>query len=158
MSFTEADLYEDLPMTELPVETITILQPDENKKPLQNRSFAVVLPYFNEAEFLERTLESWLNQTRKPDRLILVDNGSTDGSEVVARRVLKDTGLIDLVVVGDKINLDELERVRKKTENLINRKISVLVLNKKEYKKLAGNFNEEPFLLLLEGERLNKTT
>jgi hypothetical protein len=58
--------------------------------------------------------------------------------------------------VGEKINSEELERVRKKTENLINRKISVLVLNKKEYKKLAGNFSEEPFLLLLEGDRLNK--
>ena len=69
----------------------------------------------------------------------------------------KDTGLIDLVVVGEKINLDELERVRKKTENLINRKISVLVLNKREYKKLAGNFSEEPFLLLLEGDRPDKS-
>ena len=56
----------------------------------------------------------------------------------------KDTGLIDLVVVGEKINLEELERVRKKTEILINRKISILVLNKREYKKLAGNFSEEP--------------
>lgn len=69
----------------------------------------------------------------------------------------KDTGLIDLVVVGEKINLEELERVRKKTENLINRKISVLVLNKKEYKKLARNFSEEPLLLLLEGDSQNKS-
>lgn len=62
----------------------------------------------------------------------------------------RDTGLIDLVVVGEKINMDELERVRNKTEILIKRKISVLVLNRKEYKKLKNNFSEEPSLVLLE--------
>ncbi|NIM16779.1 MAG: glycosyltransferase [Candidatus Aminicenantes bacterium] len=101
MSFTEADLFEDLHMTELPVETITIPQPEKNKKPPRNHSFAVVLPYFNEADFLERTLESWVNQTRKPDQLILVDNGSTDGSETVARRALKDAGFIDVIYLHE---------------------------------------------------------
>jgi len=61
----------------------------------------------------------------------------------------KDSGLIDLVVVGDEINHDELERVRKKTENLINRKINVLTLSKSEYEKLAENFNNEPKFVLL---------
>jgi glycosyltransferase involved in cell wall biosynthesis len=101
VSFTEAELFKDLHMTELSVETITIPQLDKNNKPLRKRSFAVVLPYFNEADFLERTLESWLNQTRKPDQLILVDNGSTDGSETVARRVLKDTGFMDVVYLHE---------------------------------------------------------
>lgn len=61
----------------------------------------------------------------------------------------KDSGLIDLVVVGEHINHDELERVRKKTENLINRKINVLTLSKSEYEKLAENFDSEPKFVLL---------
>ena len=61
----------------------------------------------------------------------------------------KDSGLIDLVVVGNQINHDELERVRKKTENLINRKINVLTLSKNEYKKLVENFDNEPKFVLL---------
>ncbi|EHO42397.1 helix-turn-helix domain-containing protein [Caldithrix abyssi] len=64
----------------------------------------------------------------------------------------KDTGLIDLVVVGDEINFSELERVRKKTETLIERKINVLVLTDEEYLKLKETFASEPILVLLEGE------
>jgi len=61
----------------------------------------------------------------------------------------KDSGLIELVVVGEKINRREIERVRKKTEELINRKISILILNGDEYKKLKNNFSSEPGIVLL---------
>lgn len=63
----------------------------------------------------------------------------------------KDSGLIDLVIVGEKINLQELERVRLKTEGLINRKISVLALTVAEYNKLKDNLQKEAVLVLLEG-------
>ena len=65
----------------------------------------------------------------------------------------KDSGLIDLVLVGDKLNLEEIERVRIKTEILINRKIAILVLTKSEYIKLSSNFRTEPKLILLETSR-----
>ena len=61
----------------------------------------------------------------------------------------RDSGLIDLVIVGDKINLKELERVRNKTEKLIERKISTLVLNINEYNKLRSNFEKETCLVLI---------
>jgi len=61
----------------------------------------------------------------------------------------KDSGLIDLVVVGDEINNRELERVKIKTENLISRKINVLILSQTEYSKLSDNFDKEPRLVLL---------
>jgi glycosyltransferase involved in cell wall biosynthesis len=73
-------------MTESPVEIVTTRQ----------NLFSVVLPYYNEAGFLENTLLSWLNQKRKPDQIILVDNGSTDGSEAVAREVLKNIDSIEV--------------------------------------------------------------
>ena len=60
-----------------------------------------------------------------------------------------DSGLIDLVIVGEDLNIGEVERVRKKTEALINRKISILLLSASEYKKLETNFTSVPCLTLL---------
>lgn len=47
--------------------------------------FAVVLPFFNEERFLGATLASLAAQTRAPDRMILIDNASTDASLEIAR-------------------------------------------------------------------------
>ena len=62
----------------------------------------------------------------------------------------KDSGLIELVIVGDNLNTEEIERVRKKTEKLIERKISILQLTKSEYKDLETKFEKEEQLILLE--------
>lgn len=64
----------------------------------------------------------------------------------------KDSGLIDLVIVGDAINLKEVERVRLKTENLIKRKISVLVLKEDEFEQLRTTLEKDPILVLLKEE------
>lgn len=65
----------------------------------------------------------------------------------------KDSGLIDLVIVGNELNQTEIERVRKKTEKLIERKISILILNNEEYKNLKPNFDKEPSFILLESKK-----
>lgn len=65
----------------------------------------------------------------------------------------KDSGLIDLVVVGENINMQELERVRKKTETLIERKINILTLTPDEYEKLKETFLKDPILILLQEEK-----
>ena len=62
----------------------------------------------------------------------------------------KDSGLIDLVIVGDNLNTEEIDRVRKKTEKLIDRKISILQLTINEYKNLKPKFDEGDSLTLLE--------
>ena len=62
----------------------------------------------------------------------------------------KDSGIIDLVIVGDAVNLTELERVKSKTEKLIERKISYLILTNLEYEKLRQHFFESPTLVLLD--------
>jgi hypothetical protein len=61
----------------------------------------------------------------------------------------RDSGLIDLVIVGETINRDELERVRKKTEKFIRRKIATLLLNGNEYLKLKNNFQKESMFILV---------
>jgi len=42
---------------------------------------SVVINNFNYARFLPEAIESALNQTQKPADIILVDDGSTDGSQ-----------------------------------------------------------------------------
>ena len=59
-----------------------------------------------------------------------------------------DSGLIDLVLIGESVNQKEIERVRIKTEKLISRKISILILSKSEYNKLEATFSKEPKLIL----------
>ena len=46
---------------------------------------AVVIPLFQHEAFIGRTLESVLAQSRPADRIIVLDDGSTDGSLAVAR-------------------------------------------------------------------------
>ena len=60
----------------------------------------------------------------------------------------KDSGIIDLIVVGDKINQEELDRVTKKTEVLISRKIRTLKLTNAEFINLENKFKEDGLLVL----------
>jgi glycosyltransferase involved in cell wall biosynthesis len=47
---------------------------------------SVVIPVYNEEEYLEHCLESLMNQEEKPDEIIIVDNNSTDRSMEIARQ------------------------------------------------------------------------
>lgn len=57
----------------------------------------LLLPYFNEDCFLGDTLASLSRQTDRRFKLVLVDNGSTDGSNAIAREA--DNALPDIAVV-----------------------------------------------------------
>ncbi len=46
----------------------------------------VVIPCLDDADFLAVCLEALAHQTRRPDEVVVVDNGSGDGSQEVARR------------------------------------------------------------------------
>jgi GT2 family glycosyltransferase len=50
------------------------------------RGFSVIIPVFNGAAHLESALEALTSSTLPPSECIVVDDGSTDGSGLVARR------------------------------------------------------------------------
>ena len=61
----------------------------------------------------------------------------------------KDTGIIDLVLVGD-IDQYHLNDLSRKTERYIKRKIRSLVLSRSEYKNLLPTLKGRPRLLIWE--------
>ncbi|MDE6536041.1 MAG: glycosyltransferase family 2 protein [Muribaculaceae bacterium] len=60
---------------------------------------AVVIPVRNRAELVRPTLDSIANQTRRPDQLILVDNGSTDSTLETLREFA--AGRADVLVLNE---------------------------------------------------------
>ena len=53
----------------------------------ENRSVAIVVNTYDQAHFLAESLQSCIRQTVKPSEILLVDDGSHDKPEVIARRL-----------------------------------------------------------------------
>ena len=58
--------------------------------PSQTQKISVVIPTYNYGRFIAEAIESALVQTRKPDDVIVVDDGSTDETEAAVRRLEAD--------------------------------------------------------------------
>ena len=46
---------------------------------------AVIIPCYNHARYIGAALDSCLAQTRRPDRIIVIDDGSRDDSPAIIR-------------------------------------------------------------------------
>lgn len=66
-------------------------------------SISVIVPSYNRAERLEKTISSFLHQTRKDFQIILVDHGSTDNTEEVYLKY-KDTLPLSYYRIGRESN------------------------------------------------------
>lgn len=74
------------------------LQDTETTRGTTERVF-VVVPSYNHARFVEKCLRSVMDQTLPPMKLLVIDDGSNDGSPETIERVLKDCPFpCDLVV------------------------------------------------------------
>lgn len=52
--------------------------------------WGVVIPFYNEEDFLAQTLASIASQTLAPNQIVLVDNGSSDGSRAAVAAFMLD--------------------------------------------------------------------
>ena len=52
--------------------------------------FSIIIPLYNKAPYIRKALESVLAQTYTDYELIIIDDGSTDGSAEIAEAFLQD--------------------------------------------------------------------
>jgi len=71
--------------------------------PAQSPSIAVVVPNFNDARYLPRSLGSVFRQDEGPDEIVVVDDRSTDDSVALARSLL--AGRANATLVENPANL-----------------------------------------------------
>lgn len=71
---------------------VEILKPIEKK----NYKFSVIIPNYNNEKWLEKCLNSVLNQTYKNYEIVFVDDMSTDNSLEIANKLLKEHKVIEL--------------------------------------------------------------
>ena len=62
---------------------------------------SVIVPVYNVKEYLEQCLDSIINQTLRDIEIILVNDGSTDGSDIICRKYV---GLDDRIVLINQKN------------------------------------------------------
>ena len=62
--------------------------------PLSDTAVDIVMPIYNREKTVGKAIESVLNQTHKNFRLIIVDDGSRDGTEEICRKYLNDERVI----------------------------------------------------------------
>lgn len=86
---------------------------------------------------MDHILESMLQRLGNLEMALLVDDYAEG----------KDTGIIDLVLIGN-IDQENLIDLTAKTEKYIDRKIRTLVLTAYEYENLSTNLAEKPQFLL----------
>ena len=61
-------------------------------------TLSVVLPNYNHGDVIARALEALLHQERRPDEIVVVDDGSTDDSrDVIARFAARSASIRVLV-------------------------------------------------------------
>jgi glycosyltransferase involved in cell wall biosynthesis len=58
---------------------------------------SIIIPFHNEATHLERTLNSFVDQHRRPDLLLLVDDSSTDDSPKIAAEFARTYPFMKLI-------------------------------------------------------------
>jgi PST family polysaccharide transporter len=76
--------------TEMPVNS----QVNQELQSSLTPGISVIIPTFNRKRLLKRAIESALNQTSKPDQIIVVDDGSTDDTYEMCRQF---SGVIEYV-------------------------------------------------------------
>ena len=63
---------------------------------------SIVILVFNVKKYIGECLESVINQTRKPDEVIIVDDSSTDDSTEICKSYIEKADYIKLVTNSER--------------------------------------------------------
>ncbi|MGL6105767.1 glycosyltransferase family 2 protein [Romboutsia sp.] len=69
---------------------------------MNNKKISVIVPVYNVEKYLERCLNSLLNQTYKNLEIILINDGSTDSSEEIRKKYSKQDEKIKFISQENK--------------------------------------------------------
>lgn len=78
---------------------------------------SVCIPTYNQSFYIEETIRSVLNQTLLPDEIIVSDDGSTDGTKEILKRLDEEIFMLKVIYqpenLGISRNVDECLRIAK---------------------------------------------
>jgi glycosyltransferase involved in cell wall biosynthesis len=80
----------------------TILAPGNDRGNSRAMSYVLISPARNEAAFIELTIKSVVAQTVRPLRWVIVSDGSTDGTDEIAKKYLEQHDWIELVRMPER--------------------------------------------------------
>jgi len=69
---------------------------------MMSTTLSVIIPNYNHAHYLRFSLKSLCSQTRLPDEIIVVDDGSTDNSIEIVKEYMKN--FRNILLIENKIN------------------------------------------------------
>src|SRR5688572_33260711 len=73
---------------------------------LYDERYVLITPARDEADFIEHTLLSVINQTLRPLRWVIVSDGSTDSTDTIVQHYASRHRWIDLVRLADRRHRD----------------------------------------------------
>lgn len=110
----------------------------------------------NEELFIEKTIQSVINQTIKPERWIIVSDGSTDRTNDIVEQYIKKNKFIDLITLSPRkernfsSKVNALNKALKKIEGMdydfIGNLDADVTLNKSYYEDIFRTFHSNPKL------------
>ena len=82
---------------------------------MQSPFFSVIIPTYNRKEFLKKAINSVLEQTEKDWELLIVDDGSSDGSQPLKEEIAKEEIAKEAKKSRTKLPQKKYSLVHKKT-------------------------------------------
>jgi biofilm PGA synthesis N-glycosyltransferase PgaC len=70
--------------------------------PISHSTYVLITPARNEAQFIEQTIKSVVDQTIRPAKWIIVSDGSTDGTDDIVRQYTAEHQWIELVRMPER--------------------------------------------------------
>lgn len=116
-------------------------------------NFCVIIPAFNEGSFISEVIYGYINQTVLPDKLIIVDDGSSDNTFDLAKDISKNYSWIDVLQKeqssthrpGKKVVeafYYGLQSISAENYDLIGKFDADIVLPKNYFEKIVGLFSK----------------